>query len=45
MPTEPMPVNEFITDLESQWVPNNVDSNFSNTAAYKPNFIEVTGDN
>ena len=44
MPTEPMPVNEFITDLESQWDPSKVDSNFSNSAAYKPNFIEVTGD-
>ncbi len=45
MPTEPMPVNEFITDLEAQWNPNNVDSNFSNSASDKPNFIEVTGNN
>ena len=45
MPTEPMPVNEFITDLEAQWDPSKVDSNFSNSAAYKPNFIEVTGEN
>ena len=43
MPTEPMPVNEFITDLEAQWLPNNVDSTFANAAADKPNFIEVTG--
>ena len=43
MPTEPVPVNEFITDLEAQWDASKVDSNFSNTAAYKPNFIEVTG--
>lgn len=44
MPTEPVPVNEYITDLEAQWNPNKVDSNFSNSAADKPNFIEVTGD-
>ena len=44
MATEPVSVNEYITDLEAQWDPSKVDSNFSNTAAYKPNFIEVTGD-
>tara|TARA_R110000824_G_scaffold264523_4_gene453384 strand:- start:3351 stop:3803 length:453 start_codon:yes stop_codon:yes gene_type:complete len=38
-----MPVNEFITDLEAQWLPNNVDSTFANAASDKPNFIEVTG--
>jgi len=43
MPTEPLPVTDFITELETQWLPANVDSNFSNTATYKPNFIEVTG--
>ena len=43
MATEPMPVNEFITDLESQWDPSKVDSNYTNSAEYKPNFIEVTG--
>ena len=44
MPTEPVPVNEYIADLETQWDPSKVDSNFSNSATYKPNFIEVTGD-
>ena len=44
MPTEPIPVNEYIADLEAQWDPSKVDSNFSNSAAYKPNFVEVTGD-
>ena len=39
MPTEPVPVNEYITDLEAQWDPSKVDSNFSNSAEYKPNFI------
>ena len=43
MATEPVPVNEYITDLESQWDPSKVDSNYTNSAEYKPNFIEVTG--
>lgn len=43
MPTEPVPVNEYITDLEAQWDGSKVDSNFSSSV--KPNFIEVTGDN
>ena len=38
MPTEPMPVNEFITDLEDQWTHTNVSG-----AGKKPGFIEVTG--
>ena len=38
MPTEPIPVNEFITDLENQWTHTNVPS-----AGKKPGFIEVTG--
>ena len=38
MPTEPIPVNEFITDLENQWTHANVPS-----AGKKPGFIEVTG--
>ena len=38
MPTEPIPVNEFITDLESQWTHANVSG-----AGKKPGFIEVTG--
>jgi len=38
MPTEPMPVNEFITDLESQWTYSNVSG-----TSKKPGFIEVTG--
>ena len=38
MPTEPIPVNEFITDLEGQWTFSNV-SGTSN----KPGFIEVSG--
>ena len=38
MPTDPMPVNEFITDLESQWTHANVSG-----AGKKPGFIEVTG--
>tara|TARA_Y100000310_G_C20274199_1_gene619447 strand:+ start:152 stop:622 length:471 start_codon:yes stop_codon:yes gene_type:complete len=44
MPTEPVAVNEFIADLETQWIPQNVDSNFAdNTSTYDPTFIEVTG--
>ena len=38
MPTEPIPVNEFITDLEDQWTHTNVSG-----AGKKPGFIEVTG--
>jgi len=34
MPTEPMPVKEFLDDVDTQW-------NVSNVA--KPRFIEVTG--
>ena len=36
MATEPLPINEFITDLEGQWSASNVS---------KPAFIEVTGAN
>ena len=38
MPTEPIPINEWITDLEDQWTYSNV----SGTSA-KPAFVEVTG--
>ena len=38
MPAEPRPINEFFTDLESQWTYSNV----SGTSA-KPAFVEVTG--
>ena len=38
MPTEPIPVNEFITELEDQWTHTNVSG-----AGKKPGFIEVTG--
>ena len=38
MPTEPIPVNEFITDLEGQWTFSNVSGTSKN-----PGFIEVTG--
>jgi hypothetical protein len=38
MPTEPIAVNEFITDLESQWTYSNVSG-----TSKKPGFIEVTG--
>ena len=38
MPTEPIAVTEFITDLESQWTHTNVSG-----AGKKPGFIEVTG--
>ena len=38
MPTEPVPVNEFITDLEGQWTFSNVSG-----TSKKPGFIEVTG--
>ena len=38
MPTEPIAVNEFITDLESQWTYGNVSG-----TSKKPGFIEVTG--
>ena len=38
MPTEPVPVNEIITDLEAQWTHTNVSG-----AGKKPGFIEVTG--
>ena len=38
MPTEPLPINEFLTDLEGQWTYGNI----SGTSA-KPAFIEVTG--
>ena len=39
MPTEPVPVNEFLTDIQTQWTYSNV----SGTSA-KPAFVEVTGD-
>jgi len=38
MPTEPIAVNEFITDLESQWTYSNVSG-----TSKKPGFVEVTG--
>ena len=38
MPTEPIPVNEFITEVENQWTFSNVSG-----ASKKPGFIEVTG--
>ena len=38
MPTEPVPVNEFFTDVEARWTYSNV----SGTSA-KPAFVEVTG--
>ena len=38
MPAEPRPINEFFTDLDSQWTYSNV----SGTSA-KPAFVEVTG--
>jgi hypothetical protein len=38
MADEPMPVKDFITDLESQWTYSNVTD-----ATKKPGFIEVTG--
>ena len=38
MPTEPIPVNEFITELENQWTFSNVSG-----TSKKPGFIEVTG--
>ena len=34
MPTEPLPVKEFLDDLDSQWNTSNVT---------EPRFIEVTG--
>ena len=40
MPTEPLPINDYLTDLEGQWTYSNV----SGTSA-KPAFIEVTGSN
>tara|TARA_R100000306_G_C4333552_1_gene121533 strand:- start:171 stop:620 length:450 start_codon:yes stop_codon:yes gene_type:complete len=39
MPTEPVPVNEFLTDIQAQWTYSNV----AGTSA-KPAFVEVTGD-
>ena len=38
MPTEPVPINEFITELESQWTYSNVSG-----TSKKPAFVEVTG--
>ena len=38
MPAEPRPINEFITDLESQWTYSNVSG-----SSAKPAFVEVTG--
>ena len=40
MPTEPVPVNEFITDLENEWTFSNVSG-----TSKKPGFIEVNGAN
>ena len=39
MPIEPVPINEFLVDVEDQWTYSNV----SGTTA-KPAFVEVTGD-
>lgn len=39
MPTEPIPINEFFTDLENQWTYSNVSG-----SSAKPAFVEVTGD-
>ena len=39
MPTEPVPINEFLVDVENQWAYSNV----AGTSA-KPAFVEVTGD-
>ena len=38
MPTEPVPINEFIVELESQWTYSNVSG-----TSKKPAFVEVTG--
>ena len=38
MPTEPLPINEWLTDVDNQWTYSNV----SGTSA-KPAFVEVTG--
>jgi|TARA_R110000824_G_scaffold156873_23_gene330172 hypothetical protein len=38
MPTEPLPINDFLTDLEGQWTFSNVSG-----SSAKPAFIEVTG--
>ena len=40
MPTEPLPINDYLTDLEGQWTYSNVSGSSS-----KPSFIEVTGSN
>ena len=39
MPTEPVPINAFLTDVQDQWTYSNV----AGTIA-KPAFVEVTGD-
>jgi hypothetical protein len=39
VPTEPVPINEFLTDLENQWAYSNVTG-----TSKKPAFVEVTGD-
>ena len=38
MPTEPMPINEFLVDVEAQWTYSNVSGTSAN-----PAFVEVTG--
>ena len=38
MPTEPVPVTDLLTDIESQWTFSNVSG-----TSKKPGFIEVTG--
>ena len=40
MPTEPVPINEFMVDLEGQWTYANVSG-----TSKKPAFVEVTGSN
>jgi hypothetical protein len=39
MPTEPVPINEFLVDVEDQWTYSNISG-----ATTKPAFVEVTGD-
>ena len=38
MPTEPVPINEFLTELDGQWTYSNVSG-----TSKKPAFVEVTG--
>ena len=38
MPTEPIPINEWLADIENQWTYGNVSG-----SSAKPAFVEVTG--